>query len=108
MLDTLYLHYSGANLADLGTLPRHFLHICDTSASTPASRAGTTHIIRDGRLYLGEGCIDFYQIMDRLPHVPLSIELPNAEKVKELGYKGHARRCLETAKHYLQNSAVAV
>jgi sugar phosphate isomerase/epimerase len=111
LLDTLYLHYSGANLDDLSTLPRewiHFLHICDTAVKTPTTRAGMTHVIRDARLYLGEGCIDFNQILDRLPRVPLSIELPNAERVKELGYEGHARRCLETAKHYLKNSAVAV
>jgi sugar phosphate isomerase/epimerase len=79
------------------------MHISDTAREIPDSREGMIHIARDERLYIGEGCIDFRSILNRLPAIPLSIELPNARRVKQLGYEGHARRCLETARQYLEN-----
>ena len=36
-----------------------------------------------------------------MPEIPLSIELPNLKEMKDRGAKGHAARCLETAKAYL-------
>ena len=106
LIDTLYIHFSGVRLDELAGLPPdwfHFLHISDTVEEIPATREGMIHIARDERLYVGEGCIDFAAIFDRLPAIPFSIELPNAKRVKELGHEGHARRCLETAKQYLEN-----
>ena len=106
LIDTLYIHFSGVRLDQLAALPAdwfHFLHINDTVEQIPTTREGMIHIARDERLYVGEGCIDFAAIFDRLPAIPFSIELPNAKRVKELGHEGHARRCLETAKQYLEN-----
>lgn len=106
LIDTLYIHFSGVRLDQLAGLPPdwfHFLHISDTVEEIPTTREGMIHIARDERLYVGEGCIDFAAIFDRLPAIPFSIELPNAKRVKELGHEGHARRCLETAKQYLEN-----
>lgn len=106
LIDTLYFHFSKVSLDELEALPSdwfHFLHISDATENIPTTREGMIHIARDDRLYVGEGCIDFKTIFDRLPAVPFSIELPNAKRVKELGYEGHARRCLETAKQFLGN-----
>jgi len=106
LIDTLYFHFSGFRLDQLAALPPdwfHFLHISDTVEEIPTTREGMIHIARDERLYVGEGCINFAAIFDRLPAIPSSIELPNVKRVKELGYEGHARRCLETAKQYLGN-----
>jgi sugar phosphate isomerase/epimerase len=105
LLDTLYYHFSNIRPDELAALPPewfHFLHINDTVEEIPTTREGMIHIARDARLYMGEGCIDLGAILQNLPAMPLSIELPNAKQVKELGYEGHARRCLETAKQYLQ------
>jgi len=105
LVDTLYIHLSRVNLDELSALPPewfHFMHLCDTPGEIPAAREGMIQIARAGRLYVGEGCIDFGAILDRLPPIPFSIELPNAKRVAELGYGGHARRCLETAKRCLQ------
>jgi hypothetical protein len=55
-------------------------------------------LARDARLYPSEGCIDFKGIIERMPVVDYSIELPNQSRVNELGYEEHARRCLEHAK----------
>ena len=105
-IDALYFHYSRTSLEELDGLPRewfNFMHICDTSEEIPDSPGGMIHIARDERLYLGEGCIDFGALLDRLPPMPYSIELPNLKRLKEYGYEGHARRCLETAKTHLEN-----
>ena len=105
LVDTLYFHFSRVDLDKLAALPTewfHFMHICDTGDEIPATREGLIHIARDERLYFGEGCIDFPAILERLPEMPYSIELPNLKRVKELGYEGHARRCLETARQCLE------
>ncbi len=101
LIDALYYHFARVSLEEIDALPRswlHFLHLCDTKAAIPATSEGMKHIARDERLYVGEGCIDLASLLARLPAMPLSIELPNARRVKELGYAGHARRCLETAR----------
>ncbi len=103
-IDTLYFHYSGTGLDELEALPRewfNFMHICDASKEIPSSQEAMIHVARDERLYLGEGCIDFSAILNRLPPMPYSIELPNIKQLKKLGYEGHARRCLETARQCL-------
>lgn len=105
LIDTLYFHYSGASLDQLDALPRewfNFMHICDTSKKIPAERDEMVHVARDERLYIGEGCIDFAAILDRLPPMPYSIELPNIKRLKEFGFEGHARRCLDSAKKELE------
>jgi hypothetical protein len=38
-----------------------------------------------------------------VPDVPLSIELPNTKRARELGWEGHARLCLETARNHIAN-----
>jgi sugar phosphate isomerase/epimerase len=104
LLDTLYIHFSAVALAELETLPEnwlHFLHVCDTDDAGPGSREEMIHTARDDRRYLGEGTIDFKPILDRLPAMPLAIELPNLKCVKELGFEGHAKRCLDTARDHL-------
>jgi hypothetical protein len=58
-------------------------------------------IMREGRLYLGEGGIDVAGILAHIPHCVYSIELPNKERHEEIGYAEHATRCLETLKAYL-------
>lgn len=39
-------------------------------------------------------------IVNQLPEVPYSLEIPNLERVKALGYLEHARRCLKKTKEY--------
>ena len=58
-------------------------------------------ILREARLYVGEGGIDIASILAHIPHCVYSIELPNKERHEEIGYAEHATRCLETLKAYL-------
>jgi sugar phosphate isomerase/epimerase len=104
MIDTHHFHRARDKAADLATLPRewfHFAQICDASAEIPTDRDEMIHVLREARLYLGEGGIDVAGILRQIPRVPYSIELPHLDRVHEMGYAEHAFRCLESAKAYL-------
>lgn len=103
MIDMHHFHRALDKPEDLDALPRewfHFAHLCDAPAEIPADRAEMTRILREARLYVGEGGIDVASILNRLPEMVYSIELPNLARVREIGYAEHAFRCLESAKSY--------
>ena len=106
LIDTLYLHFSRVGLDEVEALPKewlHFMHICDVGEEIPETEDGMKRIAREGRLYPGEGCLDFQAILQRIPNIPFSIELPNAQLVKQYGYEEHARRCLQSAKRLFES-----
>jgi sugar phosphate isomerase/epimerase len=106
LIDSLYFHYSRIQLEELEQIPReylNFMHICDTSKNIPTIGLDMINVAREERLYVGEGCIDFAALLSQLPLMPYSIELPNKKRLDELGFEGHARRCLETAKKALDH-----
>jgi sugar phosphate isomerase/epimerase len=76
----------------------NFLHISDALPGIADTRQGMIQLARDARLYPGEGCIEFAGIIERMPPLDYSIELPNQSRVTELGFEEHARRCLQHAK----------
>lgn len=101
LIDTLYTHMSRTNIEDLKKVSSKyfkFMHICDVGHGIPDTKDGMVEIARNARLYPGEGCIDFKSIVEALPNVNYSIELPNEYRVKELGYEEHARRALLASK----------
>jgi sugar phosphate isomerase/epimerase len=101
LVDTLYLHLSRVDIGELLHVPSellHFLHISDCLPGIADTREGMIQLARDARLYPGEGWIDFTGIIERMPTVDYSIELPNQARVAELGYEEHARRCLQHSK----------
>ena len=103
MIDTHHFHRALDRPEMLDGLPRewfHFAHLCDAQLRIPSDRAEMTRIMREERLYPGEGGIDIAAILNRLPGMVYSIELPHLARVKELGYAEHAFRCLESAKAY--------
>lgn len=105
LVDTLHFSRSRVALAELDEVPRewfHFAHVCDAPAEIPATTEGLIRTAREERLYLGEGGIDIAGILNRMPAVAYSIELPHLARVKELGYAEHAWRCLQTARDYVE------
>ena len=105
MVDTHHFHRARDQVEELAKLPRewfHFVHLCDASAEIPTDRNEMTRILREERLYPGEGGIDIAAILRQLPdQLVLSIELPHLARAKEFGYAEHAARCIETAKKYV-------
>ena len=105
MVDTHHFQRAGDRVEALDVLPRewfHFAHLCDAPAEIPTDRTEMTRIMREGRLFLGEGGIDVASILNHMPEMVYSIELPNLTYVRELGYAEHAFRCLETARAYVK------
>lgn len=105
MIDIHHFHRAGDKVEDLNAVPRewfHFLHLCDAVKDIPASIEEMTRILREERSYVGEGGIDVASIVNRIPEIPCSIELPNLKCVQEFGFEEHARRCLQSAKEYFE------
>ena len=105
MIDTHHIQRAKDNYSDLLKIPDKYFHysqICDASEEIPTDREELTRIMREGRDYLGFGGIDVAGILNYIPIVPYSIELPNSEMSDKYGYKYHAKRCLDTAKEYCQ------
>ncbi len=103
MVDVHHFHRANDDVSELAKLPAewfHFGHLCDAPGEIPSDRDEMTRILREERSYVGEGGIDVAAIMNAMPAMPYSIELPNLKKVAEYGYKEHAQRCLETARTY--------
>jgi sugar phosphate isomerase/epimerase len=108
VVDTLHFDRCHADLAALGVMPREwfrFVQISDAPAKYSTEREDLIRIGRGARLYLGEGGIDVAAILRRLPAAPLSVEIPNIEKLAALGAEQYARLCIETARSYLAASA---
>ncbi|OPL09343.1 MAG: AP endonuclease [delta proteobacterium ML8_F1] len=107
LIDTHHFQRSGDNPEDLKELPRswfNFAHLCDAPGEIPDNREEMTRILREARDYVGEGDIDIAGIVQAMPrNLNFSIELPNLEKVREIGYAEHARRCLVSAKAYMDH-----
>jgi sugar phosphate isomerase/epimerase len=103
LIDVLHFNRSRVPLSQLGALPKqwlHFAHISDAPKEIPSTKEGLIHTGREERLYPGEGAIDIAAIVNRLPSVAYSLEIPNLARVRELGYAEHARRCLQAARRY--------
>lgn len=103
MIDTLHFQRSRVALEELDSVPPewfHFVHVCDAPPEIPSDREALIHTGRGERLYPGEGGIDIAAIVNRLPEVPYSLEVPHLVRAKELGYAEHARRCISSAKAY--------
>lgn len=103
MIDIHHFHRAQDNPAELAKLPKEwfrFAHLCDAPAEIPTEQTEMARILREARSYVGEGGIDIAPILNAMPVVPYSIELPNLERVAESGYPEHARRCLESAKTF--------
>lgn len=111
LIDMIHFYRSRVNPSELAGLPQewfHFIHLCDSPQEIP-DRNDTDALIfntREQRKYVGDGAINFKDILNRIPPVVCSIELPHLEYVRQVGHAEHAKRCLSTAKDYLKNRLI--
>jgi sugar phosphate isomerase/epimerase len=104
LIDTLHFNRSRVRLEDLSTVPEcwfHIVHLCDAPAEIPSKKEDLMFTAREARLDPGEGKIDLAAILNRIPEVPYSLEVPNYERVQKVGYAEHVRLALVNAKNYL-------
>ena len=110
VVDLLYVLRSQIPIEQLKSLKAEdvgFIHLCDGPANMPElSVEDAFTVVREARLYVGEGAVDVKGVLNALPKAPFSIGLPNAKEVAARGVAGHAARCLETAKAYMAANGI--
>ncbi len=116
MVDTLHAGRAGVTKEELARTDKkyfNFIHLCDGPAGPDGDVVLDNikddlmlYTAREARFYVGEGDIDVAGMVAALPGLPISIELPHLEHMKEFGAEGHARKCLETAKAHFAEKGV--
>jgi sugar phosphate isomerase/epimerase len=102
LVDTLHAGRSTTTLADIAAIPRTMLsyaQLCDAPGEIPSTQEGLIHTARNARLLPGEGGIDLVGILAQLPaDLPISLEIPHAERLPALGPEEWGRQALAAAK----------
>ncbi|MDY7220922.1 sugar phosphate isomerase/epimerase family protein [Halalkalibacterium halodurans] len=103
MIDIHHFHRANGRTEELEKVPQtwfRYCHLCDAPRLIPKEKDEMVRTLREERLYVGEGGIDVAGIINRIPNVPYSLEIPHKKRAQKLGYEAFAKRCLETAKEY--------
>jgi len=104
LVDTLHFDRSRSSIEDLRNVPRewfHFIHLCDAPKEIPTTTEEIIYAARADRLFPGEGGLELRKILDCMPTVPYSLEIPNEALLKELGPEEFARRAIRAAEQFL-------
>jgi sugar phosphate isomerase/epimerase len=104
LIDTLHFYRSRVQLSELDAVPASWfrmVHLCDAPAEIPDTNAELVRTGREARLDPGEGRIALAEIIDRIPEVPYSVEVPNLDRAAHLGYEEHVRLAGEHTRKYL-------
>lgn len=107
LMDMIYVYKTGITVEDIKAVdPTRFgvIHLCDWPADSDGKE--DVELVRGGRVYCGEGVVDLKGILSALPKNVCSIELPNLAELEARGRKGHAARCLETAKAFFAENGL--
>jgi sugar phosphate isomerase/epimerase len=108
LVDSLHAGRSTTTLADLAAIPGSrlsYAQLCDAPGEVPTTQEGLIHTARCARLLPGEGGIDLVGIVRQLPSdLPLSLEIPNDERLPKLGAQEWARLALAAAKRIIASS----
>jgi sugar phosphate isomerase/epimerase len=108
LVDSLHAGRSTTTLADLAAIPGSrlsYAQLCDAPGEVPTTQEGLIHTARCARLLPGEGGIDLVGIVRQLPaDLPLSLEIPNDERLPKLGAQEWARQALAAAKRIIASS----
>ncbi|WP_352397980.1 TIM barrel protein [[Clostridium] aminophilum] len=116
MVDTLHAGRAGVTPEELKRTPKkyfHFMHLCDGPAGADGDVVLDNikddlmlYTAREARYYVGEGDINIAGLVEALPDLPLSIELPNLEAIRKYGVEGHAKNCIDKAKAYFAERGI--
>jgi sugar phosphate isomerase/epimerase len=108
LVDALHAARSATTLADLAAIPRNrlsYAQLCDAPGEIPKTNEGLIHTARCARLLPGDGGIDLIGITRQLPDdLPLSLEIPNDERLPKLGAEEWGRQALAAAKRVVASA----
>jgi sugar phosphate isomerase/epimerase len=110
LVDALHLFRSGSSPAELPALPRswlRFVQLCDAPAHPPTTVDEAIRVARAGRSLPGYGGLPLADLLDRLPAVPFSLEVPNDVLRREVGTAGYARLVLAAARDVIAGHAAS-
>ena len=105
LVDILHFARSASTIQQLKRLPKdwfHFVHLCDADKEIPSTPQGLIHTARYDRHFPGEGGLNVNEIVNAMPSVPYSLEIPNTLLQEVLGTKEFARQALIAAKRCLE------
>ena len=107
LVDILHFARSDSSLEQLQNLPKswfNFVHLCDADKAIPTTAEGLIHTARYDRHFVGEGGINVAEIINAMPQVPYSLEIPNDKLREALGNQEYAKRALDAARRYLDKT----
>lgn len=109
LVDALHVARSHTSLQDLAAIPAGrlcYAQACDAPAEVPTTDRELIFTARRGRLLPGQGGIDLVGIFRQLPSdLPISVEIPNASRIKAIGVREWARLARETTLQMLSQRA---
>ena len=108
LIDMLHFDRSGSLLEDLLKIPSewfHFVHLCDAPRAMPTLVEGTINTARHARLFPGEGELKIAEVLQYIPNVPYSLEVPNTELLQRIGPEKFAYQAIVAARNYLKRKA---
>lgn len=109
VIDTLHFCRSASTIEQLRALPSElfpFVQLCDAPRETPLSEEGLIHAARSARNFPGEAGLDLRPILETLPKVPYSLEIPNDRMRADVGTAEYARRALDATKRFFAGSEI--
>ena len=99
LVDAIHFSRARDSLAELEKVPREYLHyaqLCDARPEIPTEVQEIIRQARGDRLFPGEGGLDLRGLLGALPPgIPLSLEVPVAEKIAPLERARRARNGTE-------------
>ena len=104
-IDTLHFDRAGDRVEDIDALPPslfRFMQLCDAIRSPNATLEEIIFTARADRKFCGEGDLPLADIVNHLPPIPCSLEIPSAALALSMSPIAYAQRCLDTAKAYLK------
>jgi len=106
LVDALHFARCASTLAELAALPRdclHYAQICDGTVPAPTSVEDLIFDARCNRLLPGEGGINLRDLFAQLPcDLPISIEIPNDARTREMGFEAWAKQAMQTSRQMLE------
>lgn len=106
LVDSLHFYRSRDTLDEIKALPRKYFpyfHLCDAPKAIPEDREELIRTGREKRFYVGEGAIDNRSIVNCVPDADIALEIPNLQKMQELGTLKYIKQCLIRCKQYLKD-----